>query len=215
VCVFQKSDSASTVPSGFLPNPVCTCKYRQKEWMFLSITSWFFTCWRLYTNPLLESNPSTTARYPSPFICAPLFLPALRCSMHNSNMEALFESFHWARVPWLTGRPPELANCSTSSSLALSKGAPEPNACPRPALLGAGGRRPRRPLPLDPDAGARVPRLRRLGVAVAEFARCLRPPPFPPPRPATAEELPPKRFCRAEGAVGVVHPSPAPARGAR
>ncbi|KAG2623867.1 hypothetical protein PVAP13_3KG084827 [Panicum virgatum] len=54
-------------------------------------------------------------------------------------MEALFESFHWARVPWLTGRPPELANSSTSSSSALSKGAPEPNACPRPALLGAGG----------------------------------------------------------------------------
>ena len=34
VCVVQKSDSASIVPSGFLPNPVCVCKYRQNEWVF-------------------------------------------------------------------------------------------------------------------------------------------------------------------------------------
>ena len=79
LCVcFPKVRLCINVPSGFLPNPVCTCKYRQKEWVFLSTTSWFFTYRRLYTNPLLASNPSTTAWYPSPLICEPIYLPPKR-----------------------------------------------------------------------------------------------------------------------------------------
>lgn len=88
------------------------------------------------------SKPSTTAWYSSPLITEPLYVPALRCSINNSNKQALFASFHWARLAWLTGEQPELANSSMSSSIASSsmlKGVPEPDACPRKALLGALG----------------------------------------------------------------------------
>ncbi len=146
VCIFQNEDSTSMVPSGNLPNPMCACKYRQKEWVVFSTSIWFFTWQWVYTNPLLSSKPSTMAWYPSPLICAPLYVPTLRRSMHKSNKQALLTSFHWARLAWLTGGPPELANSSTSSSnssASLLKGVPEPDACPQTALLGALGARGR------------------------------------------------------------------------
>jgi len=103
--------------------------------------------------------------------------------MHNSNKQALFASFHWARLAWLTGGPPELANSSTLSSIAsssMSKVAPEPDACPRTPLLGAlGARGSGTPWPPLPREAMLVRWGRQPAAAAAEFARCRTPPPAP------------------------------------
>ena len=145
----------------------------------------------------------------------------------------LTSSFHWARLVWLTDKPPELANSSASSSIsssALSKGALEPDGCPRTVLLGAlGGRERGTRWPPLPRSVVLVRWLRRMGAVAAEFARCLtlppapeddpprKTPPFPLLRPVAAEDEPPKFSWRAKGCAEVALPSPAPApaRGGR